>query len=155
MNWRGTTTIRDRIFACLPYLLPLMYGIEFGRFLLTQFPILQIILIPLAPLLTIYQTIPFAGLIIFFMLYLLVVRNENIPHFIRFNAMQSILLNIIIIGCSLIFMILPLQGFIQETLYNMIFLGVLASVSYGIVQSVRGQYAEIPTISDAVYMQVR
>ncbi|MET0032649.1 MAG: Tic20 family protein, partial [Limnospira maxima] len=86
---------------------------------------------------------------------LLVVRNENIPHFIRFNAMQSILLNIIILGCSLILGIIPLQGFIQETLFNMIFLGVLASVSYGIVQSIRGQYAEIPTISDAVYMQVR
>lgn len=155
MNWRGTTTVRDRIFACLPYMLPLMYGVQFGVFLLTQFPILQIILIPLTPVMAIYQTIPFAGLVVFFLLYLLVVRNENIPHFIRFNAMQSILLNIIVVGFSLILGIIPLQGFIQETLFNMIFLGVLASVGYGIVQSIRGQYAEIPTISDAVYMQVR
>ena len=154
MNWRGTTTVRDRIFACLPYLLPLVYGLPFGQFLLNQFPILQIILIPLSPLLFLYR-IPFAGLIVFFALFMLVVRNENIPHFIRFNTMQAILLDIIIIGCSLILRIVPLQGFIQETLFNMIFLGVLAAVIYGVVQSARGQYAEIPTISDAVYMQVR
>ncbi|MEB3884762.1 Tic20 family protein [Lyngbya sp. CCY1209] len=154
MNWRGTTTVRDRIFACLPYLLPLVYGLTFGQFLFSQFPILQIILIPLSPLLFLYR-IPFAGLIVFFALFMLVVRNENIPHFIRFNTMQAILLDIIVIGCSLILRIIPLQGFIQETLYNMVFLGILASVIYGIVQSARGQYAEIPTISDAVYMQVR
>jgi hypothetical protein len=48
-----------------------------------------------------------------------------------------------------------LQGFILQTIYNMLFLGVLAAVMYSVVQSLRGQYAEIPTISDAVYMQVR
>jgi hypothetical protein len=157
MTWRGEATIRDRIFSVLPYLLPLMYGLEFGRYLFVQFPILTIILIPLAPLMSIYQAIPFAGLVIFFALYLLVVRNENIPHFIRFNAMQAILIDIIIVLCSLILGILGggLQGFILQTIYNMLFLGVLAAVMYSVVQSLRGQYAEIPTISDAVYMQVR
>ncbi len=157
MTWRGDTTIRDRIFAALPYVLPLMYGLEFGRYLFIQFPILSLILIPLAPLMSIYQVIPFAGLVIFFALFLLVVRNENIPHFIRFNTMQAILIDIIIILCSIILGILGggLQGFILQTIYNMLFLGVLAAVIYSVVQSLRGQYAEIPTISDAVHMQVR
>ncbi|MEB3281912.1 MAG: Tic20 family protein [Lyngbya sp.] len=156
MTWRGDTTIRDRIFAVLPYLLPLMYGLQFGRFLFVQFPVLNIILIPLAPLMSIYQAIPFAGLVIFFALYLLVVRNSNIPHFIRFNTMQAILLDIIIVLCSIIVGVFAagLQGFILETIYNMLFLGILAAVIYSVVQSLRGQYAEIPTISDAVYMQV-
>jgi len=73
MNWRGTTTVRDRIFACLPYLLPLVYGLTFGQFLFNQFPILQLILIPLSPLLFLYR-IPFIGLIVFFALFMLVVR---------------------------------------------------------------------------------
>lgn len=156
MTWRGDTTIRDRIFAVLPYLLPLMYGLQFGRFLFAQFPILSIILIPLAPLMSIYRAFPFAGLVIFFALYLLVVRNSNIPHFIRFNTMQAILLDIIIVLCSIILGVFAggLQGFILETIYNMLFLGILAAVIYSVVQSLRGQYAEIPTISDAVYMQV-
>lgn len=158
MAWRGSTTVTDKIFASLPYLLPLIDGLEFGRFLFQQFPVLQLILLPLLPLLQIYSSIPFAGLIIFFALYFLVVRNERIAHFIRFNTMQAILIDIVIILCSLILGILvkAIQvSFIVETLYNMIFLGVLAACIYSIVQSLLGRYAEIPTISDAVHMQVR
>ncbi len=157
MTWRGSTTVQDRIFACLPYLLPLLDGLVYGRYLFQQFPPLQLILIPLAPLLQIYRGIPFLGLIVFFALFLLVVRNNNISHFIRFNTMQAILLDIVLILCGLILSILgqTLGGFILETLSNMIFLGILASFIYGVVQSAMGRYAEIPTISDAVYMQVR
>ncbi|NEP89798.1 MAG: hypothetical protein F6K18_24855 [Okeania sp. SIO2C2] len=157
MNWRGSTTVQDRIFASLPYLLPLLDGLVYGRYLFQQFPPIQIIPVLLAPLLQIYRGIPFFGLIVFFALFLFVVRNENISHFIRFNTMQAILLDIILILCGLILQILgaSLGGFILETLSNMIFIGILASFIYAVVQSVMGRYAEIPTISEAVYMQVR
>ncbi|MGB3535403.1 MAG: Tic20 family protein [Microcoleaceae cyanobacterium] len=157
MSWSGTPTVRDRIFSILPYALPLMYSLQFSQFLFQQFPILQLITIPLLPLLALYQTIPFAGLIIFFALFMLVVRNENIPRFIRFNTMQAILLDILVVLCSIILGLFAagLQGFILETLYNMIFLGVLVAVVYSVVQCGLGRYAEIPTISDAVNMQVR
>ena len=157
MAWRGEITVRDRIFSILPYALPLMYSLNFGRYLFQQFPILQLITVPILPLLAIYQSIPFAGLIIFFALFMLVVRNENVPHFIRFNTMQAILIDIVLILCSLILGILGagLQGFIMETLYNMIFLGVLAAVIYSAVRCALGRYPEIPTLSEAVHMQVR
>lgn len=157
MNWRGSTTVQDRIFAGLPYLLPLLDGLVYGQYLFQQFPPIRIIPVILAPLLQIYRGIPFLGLIVFFALYLLVVRNENISHFIRFNTMQAILLDIILILCGLILQILAgtLGGFILETLSNMIFIGILASFIYAVVQSIMGRYAEIPTISEAVYMQVR
>ncbi len=157
MTWRGTTTVRDRIFAALPYLLPLMDGLPFGQFLFQQFPILEIITLPLIPLKTLHQ-LPFAGFIVFIGLYMLVVRNENIPHFIRFNTMQAILIDIVLILCTLIFQVLGnvlLPGFVGETLYNMIFLGLLAAFFYSVIQCLSGKYAEIPTLSDAVYMQVR
>jgi len=157
MTWRGSTTVPDRIFACLPYLLPLIDGLAFGRFLFTQFPVLQLLLIPLSPLMQIYS-LPFASLVIFFALYLGVVRNENISHFIRFNAMQAILLDIVLMLCGLVLPIFSkgLQvAFIAETLYNMVFLGALAAFLYAVVQSALGRYAEIPPLSDAVYMQVR
>ncbi len=158
MTWRGTTTVKDRIFACLPYLLPLVEGIGFGRFLFVQFPALQVILIPLSPVLAIYSTIPFAGLIIFFALFMLVVRNEKINHFIRFNTMQAILLDIVLVLCSLLISVLgPVPGasFAIETLTNTIFIGLVASVVYSVAQTIMGRYAEIPAISNAVYMQVR
>jgi len=156
MTWRGSTTVSDRIFASLPYLLPLVDGLMFGRFLFQQFPVLQLLLIPLAPLMQIYS-LPFASLVIFFALYLGVVRNENISHFIRFNAMQAILLDIVLMLCGLVLPILAKVqiAFIAETLYNMVFLGVLAAFVYAVVQSALGRYAEIPPLSDAVYMQVR
>ena len=156
MTWRGSTTVPDRIFASLPYLLPLIDGLWFGRFLFTQFPVLQVLLIPLAPLMQIYS-LPLASLIIFFALYLGVVRNENISHFIRFNAMQAILLDIVLMLCRLVLPIFdgPQVAFIAETLYNMVFLGAFAAFVYAVVQSLLGRYAEIPPLSDAVYMQVR
>lgn len=157
MTWRGSTTVSDRIFASLPYLLPLVDGLMFGRFLFQQFPVLQLLLIPLAPLMQIYRW-PFASLVIFFALYLGVVRNENISHFIRFNAMQAILLDIVLMLCGLVLRIFD-QGiqiqFIGETLNNMVFLGAVAAFFYAVVQSALGRYAEIPPLSDAVYMQVR
>ena len=157
MTWRGSTTVPDRIFASLPYLLPLIDGLAFGQFLFQQFPVLQVLLIPLAPLMQIYR-LPFASLIIFFALYLGVVRNENISHFIRFNAMQAILLDIVLILCGLVLPIFSKAfqvAFIAETLYNMVFLGAFAAFVYAVVQSALGRYAEIPPLSDAVYMQVR
>ncbi|HEY9709686.1 MAG TPA: hypothetical protein V6D48_15885, partial [Oculatellaceae cyanobacterium] len=67
MAWRGSTTVKDRIFASLPYLLPIISGLRFGRFLFQQFPVLSVFLIPLEPVLFIYSTIPFAGIVIFFL----------------------------------------------------------------------------------------
>lgn len=156
MTWRGSATVSDRIFASLPYLLPLVDGVIFGRYLFSQFPALSIIFVPLIPLVQLNST-PFVSLIIFFALFLLVIRNENISHFIRFNAMQAILLDIVIFLVSLLLRILsPVPGidFAIETLTNTLFLGIVAAFVYSVAQSLLGRYAEIPAISDAVRMQV-
>jgi uncharacterized membrane protein len=159
MTWRSTTTPADRVFACLPYLLPLLDSLEFSQPFFSQFPALLPILLPLQPLLAIYRGVPFVGLIVFFALFLLVVRNENISHFIRFNTMQAILLDIVLILCSIIVRLVLQQvlggGLFLETIFNVIFLGTLVAVIYSVIQSALGRYAEIPTLSQAVYMQVR
>lgn len=158
MAWRGSTTVKDRIFASLPYLLPIISGLPFGSFLFRQFPALSVFLLPLQPVLFIYSKIPFAGLVVFFLLFLLVVRNEKIAHFIRFNTMQAILLDILLVLCSLVLeILLPALGsnLVTETLINMVFLGTVVACGYSIVQSLLGRYAEIPTLSEAVYAQVR
>ncbi|MFE4106421.1 Tic20 family protein [Almyronema epifaneia] len=157
MNWRGSTTVSDRIFAALPYILPLVYGIGFGVFIFRDFPIVQLLLVPLTPFLAVYN-FPFAGIIIFFLLFFLVVRNPDISHFIRFNTMQAILLDIILFLCQLVFGLLAGslgEGLLVQTLSNVIFLGMLAAVVYSVAQSLMGRYAEIPTLSEAVHMQVR
>ena len=158
MTLPGSTTVSDRIFASLPYLLPLIDGLGFGRYWFLQFPALKVLILPLVPVLAIYS-LPFAGLIIFFALYFLVVRNEKTSHFVRFNTMQAILIDIVLIMCRLIVSIMEPtfhnSTFILETLYNTIFMGVLAAVIYSVAQSVLGRYAEIPAISEAVNTQIR
>ncbi len=158
MTWRGETTIKDRLFACLPYALPLVSVIPFGGFLIRQFPILELLFVPLTPVLFIYSVIPFADIIIFLVLFLLVVRNEKIIHFIRFNAMQAILLSIALALCSLLLgVLMPRlgQNLITETVLTIIFFSTLVACGYSIFQSLSGRYAEIPAISEAVYAQVR
>ncbi len=158
MSWRGSTTVSDRIFASLPYLLPLIEVFVFGQYLLSEFPPLQLLFLPLLPLLRIYYGVRYAGMIIFFALFLLVVRNEKISHFIRFNTMQAILLDIIIFLFGIltdVVRLVPSSGFAIQTLSTTIFIGIVGAVAYSVIQSVSGRYAEIPAISDAVYMQVR
>ncbi|MBF2025792.1 MAG: hypothetical protein IGS48_03370 [Oscillatoriales cyanobacterium C42_A2020_001] len=166
MTWRGSSSPSDRIFACLAYLLPLLdviglVGVALfasGSFLA---PLLAFIVMPLSPLLGIYYGFGgFMPLIIFFALYLLVVRNDRVPHFIRFNVMQSILIGILLSLFSIIWryvlssVFLP-TSIVAQTLFNTVFLATLGVSIYCIFQSALGRYAEIPTISEAAYTQVR
>jgi hypothetical protein len=160
MTFRSSTTPADRAFACLPYLLPIIEALPYGLYLMALFPPLRLIFVPLIPFIQIYSTVPFAGLIIFFVLFLAVVRNPNIAHFIRFNTMQALLVDIVLTLFSLLFgnILLPALGgdgnLIIQTLANTAFIAVLATSGYCVFQSIRGLYAEIPGLSEATYSQV-
>lgn len=159
MTWRGSTTVQDRIFASLPYLLPLFTALPFGIVVFKQFPALAAILsLLLTPVAFIYRLIPFPNLVIFFLLFLLVVRNERIQHFIRFNTMQALLIDILLFLCSLVlqYVLLPMGAtLITQSLVAIVFLATLAACIYSVIQSIQGHYAEIPTLSEAAYAQVR
>lgn len=147
----------QRLLALLTYLLPWSDGLPFGRSLTSLFPVLQWLSLPALPLVLIEQAIPFGGFILFLVLFLGVVRNQRVPYFIRFNALQAILLDIILIVLSLAFNLLlaPLGGnFAVRTLANTVFLGMLVLVLFGIVQCLRGKEADIPSLSEAVRMQL-
>lgn len=153
-----TTEVKDRILAALVYTLPLIYALPFGVSLLKQIPFLGLIYLPLSPLISLFYTLPFAGLIIFFVLFFAVVRNERVSRFIRFNTLQAILIDIALILCSLVLQILgqALAGdsLLVLTLNNTIFLGTITACIFGMIQSGRGLYPEIPAISEAVYSQL-
>ncbi len=159
MTWRGSTDTKDRIFAALVYLLPLYSAFAFGIFIFQQIPFLGAALaIVLAPLAFLYSSLgSFGSLIIFFVLFFAVVRNPRISHFIRFNTMQAILIEILVylLGLVLGFVARGIgANLVVETLFNVVFLGAFAACVYSIIQSVIGKYADIPTISEAAYSQV-
>ncbi|WP_013323405.1 Tic20 family protein [Gloeothece verrucosa] len=158
MTTPATAEVKDRILSALVYILPLIYALPFGISLLKQIPFLGLIYLPLSPLISLYYSLPFGGLIIFFVLFFAVVRNERVNRFIRFNTLQAILIDIALILCSLILQflgqILVDNSLFILTLNNTIFLGTLTACIFGIIQSGRGLYPEIPAISEAVYSQL-
>ena len=158
----SSATALDRGFAALSYVMPLAAALEAGsyflRFLQAQVPplfdLFMLLLLPLSPLIQIENSI--LGLGVFILLFLFVIRNNNISRFIRFNVLQAILVSFMISIILIILSALNLTGnnIVGETLSNVMFLGGMAIVIYSVAQSVLGRYAEIPTISDAVNMQM-
>ncbi len=160
MNWRGYTDAKDKIFSTLVYLFAIYDVLPFGDFLLRKFPPLrQLLYLLISPVLWIYDSLPLSSFIVFLILYFAVVRNPRISDFIRFNTIQTILIGILLYLLQLVafqFIFPGLGGgLLVETLSNTIFLGGLAVCFYSMVQSALGQYAKIPTISDAAYSQIR
>ena len=157
MTSSGTTEGRDKFFGALVYLLPLFDALPYGQFILNQFPWLGIIYLPFTPLIKFYFQFPFASFIIFLVLFMAVVRNPKISHFIRFNTLQAILIGILISLVGLLLNVLIKgtgENLLIEVLFNLVFLGSLATSFYAIAQSILGRYAELPTISEAANSQL-
>ena len=169
MTWRGSTDWQQRIISALPYILPLIEVRRFGSFLFAQFPALNLLYIPFYPFISLLESldraIPFLGVtfILFFALYLGVVRNEKLAHFLRFHTMQALLLSIFTFLCFYVLQLLgiPVSAvsvtpvFLFSVLFSLLFISVTGACLFSMVQAVRGLYAEYPFISEAAYAQTR
>lgn len=147
----------QRLLAVLFYLLPWSDALPFGSALISVFPWLIWLQRPALPLLLLDQSVPFGGFVLFLVLFLAVVRNPKVPNYLRFNALQAILLDILLTVLSLGFRVLlsPLgDSIVLRTLNNTIFIGCLAVLLYALLQCSRGKEADLPTISEAVRMQL-
>ena len=167
MTFRGSVTIQDKLFSSLLYAMPMAsvvvpYGLPiFSQVPYIIFPFVPFIFVrsvlnqPVIPQLISVDTV------VFLCVYFFVVRNLKISHFIRFNAMQAILLRIVlflieIVGSLLapVFANLGSVQFLAEVVANTVFMGMTAACVYAVVQTIRGAYAEMPIVSDAAYYQV-
>jgi hypothetical protein len=145
------------LLAVLFYLFPWGDALPFGSALISVFPWLIWLQLPALPFLMLQQIVPFGGLVLFLVLYLAVVRNPKVPDYLRFNALQAILIDILLQLLSLGFRVLlsPLgDSIVLRTLNNTIFIGCLAVLLYALLQCSRGKEADLPTISEAVRMQL-
>ncbi len=149
--------IWQRLLALLTYLLPWSDALPFGRALFAVFPWLTLLQLPALPLVFLQQAVPFGSFVLFLVLYLAVVRNPQVPQYLRFNALQAILLDILLVVVSLGFNVLlsPLgDSIVLRTLNNTVFIGSLAVLLYAVLQSLQGKEVDLPTISEAVRMQL-
>jgi len=161
MAWRGSTNIQDRTFSILVYLFAIYDSFFFGSYLFDKFPpLIQLILsYILFPIHIVYSLNSYASFIVFIILYLAVVRNNQIKHFIRYNALQSILIGILLslLGLVIKWIFEPIfAGFplLIQALSNLIFITSFGACLYAMFQSARGIYAELPVISKAAYNQL-
>ena len=139
------------------YMLPWSDALPFGRNLFLQFPFLQYLAIPALPIIIIERIIPFAGLIIFIALFAGVIRNQNIPYFIRYNTLQALLIDICLILINYAFEILirPLgNSLIFQTLSSTCLIAMLTLLIFVIIECLQGKEPDLPGISDAVRMQL-
>ena len=150
----------QRVVAPLVYLLPWSDAIPFGGPLFQQYPWMQWFTLPVLPLALLERSVPFGlgGLLLFFVLFLAVVRNPSVPYFLRFNTLQALLTDIVIMVLGFAFGILlrPIAGgsLLVSTLSSTIVMAVLAILLFALVECWRGREPDLPGISQAVRMQL-
>ena len=149
----------ERLGASAPYLLPLLDGLVFGRFVFERAPALAALVVPaVAPLFRLYRGTPFFAFGIFFALYVLVVRNTGFSRFVRFNTQQALLIDVVLILPQLLggaVAAAGVPGWILEAGSSTIFYAVVASVVYAVVSNLRGDTPDqIPGVSEAVEAQI-
>jgi hypothetical protein len=112
MAWRSGVSVSDRIWSALVYALPIAAIAPYAGALLQILPEpLQLVVAPLIMPLLIFGAlytmitgfIPFGNFITFLLLFMLVVRNPKLSHFLRYNAMQALMIDIMITLVSLVF----------------------------------------------------
>ncbi|KAL3691278.1 hypothetical protein R1sor_004929 [Riccia sorocarpa] len=148
----------ERILASLGYVLPFFDGIQYGRFFFLQFPIAENLLRPLYPLLAAYKGFPYSNFIAFFCLYLLVVRNSSFSRYVRFNAMQAVVLDVLLILPTLVERTFGPTGGIGVQLliifYNTVFLFLVSCFLFGTLSCLLGKTPRLPIVADAADAQV-
>ncbi|MFM7888397.1 MAG: Tic20 family protein [Pseudanabaena sp.] len=164
---RSSIDYFNRLYATLPYILPIAAVVVFGAFLFLQFPPLMTAFLPVlyANKILSISIIDFISIrfVAWFCVFIFVVRNYKVNHFIRFNAIQALLLDIIValLGAltellALILGKLAFFPFMLQIIASVTFLGITAASVYGIFECIRGKYADkIPVISDVGYSQIR
>lgn len=149
----------ERLISAAAYCLPFFNGLQYGRFLLMQYPNLGLALEPILPILSLYRSIPYASFVVFFAFYLGVVRNPSFSRFVRFNSMQALVLDVLLVLPLLVNRIFSPGraglGFrLMVTGHNAIFLFVVACFVYSLVFCILGKTPYLPFVADAAGRQL-
>ena len=146
-----------KILGILLYMIPWSDSLMFGNHLFIKYPFTQIIEVPAIPIILIERSIPFGNLLLFLVIFLGIVRNSQVSYFLRFNALQSLLINIGIIIISFIFEIIfnPfLNSLIVRTFSSTLLISLFSVIVYCVWSCIQGDEPNLPGISQATKMQL-
>ena len=146
-----------RILGVIIYMIPWSDSLAFGNHLYIKYPFIQIIQIPAIPIILIERSIPFGSLLLFLAIFIGIVRNNKVSYFLRFNALQSLLINIGIIIISFIFEII-FSSFsntlIIRTFSSTLLISLFSMILYCVWSCTQGNEPNLPGISQAAKMQL-
>lgn len=138
--------IQGRVLACLPYLLPLVDGIQFGGPAIDLVPAVYPILAAFSPLMALKSAIPF-GTFIFLVAFQFLCRNSELPGLLRYNLRQACVIDILILLPDFI---TGFTGFQLPGADLPLFILMVLSVGYSVVLTSLGKLPNsLGFISDA------
>ncbi|XP_010247160.1 PREDICTED: protein TIC 20-II, chloroplastic [Nelumbo nucifera] len=148
----------ERLISSVAYFLPFFNGLQYGRYLFAKYPDLGLLFQPIFPLLSFYRSIPYAGFVAFFALYLGVVRNPNLSRYVRFNSMQAVVLDVLLVLPLLFQRIFnPSKGLGFKLVvmgYNGLFVFIVACFLYSLGFCILGRTPYLPFVADAADRQL-
>ena len=161
----GEYDFSQKSIAALCYMLPLLDSLKYSKFLLIQFPLASLALLPLKPIIELWFALGFLQIAVFFGMYLGVIQNQNMSRFVRFNAQQAILLDILLILPDVLTRLFagmdgqgPTDGLglqAEVIMFNSVFLFTYISCLVGSVSATSGKTVRLPLIGDASDQQTR
>lgn len=147
-----------RMFACLPYLMPLHETWMYAETAYNLHPFLEDFEFLTYPFLEAIGRLPSWFLMAyFFAAYLGVVRKKEWPHFFRFHVVMGMLLEIGLQVIGTISRWMPLAvywGKVGMHFWTAVSFAYLFTVLESIRCALGGMYADIPFVCDAAYIQI-
>ena len=150
-------SLRGKILVVLLYMIPWADCLVFGNHLYLKYPVTQIIQIPAIPIIILERLIPFGNLLLFLAIFIGLVRNNKVSYFLRFNALQSLLINIGIIIITFIFQIFFSSfenSLFTRTLSTTLLISICSTIAYCFWSCTQGNEPKLPGISKATKMQL-
>ena len=151
----GDAPLADRAAAALVYILPLLDGFPYGSFIYANIPAVGNAAYTLLPLVNGFQSLPFAGLILFIGLSTFT-RNTGLSRFVRFNIQQALLLDILLVIPGVLGSATRMFPYdLQVIGTNFWFYLMVLVVGYSWAQVAQGKNPDqVPFISEAANLQI-
>lgn len=152
---RAAAQPMDRLLAPLPYLLPFVDAWTYGRYLFMEFPAIRNAFSPLHGIIASYYNAgQYAPMIIFFALYLGVVQNKQFSSFVRFNAMQAVLLDVLLVLPRLLDSLITPPSFgwgaaVYKQSQSLVWIVVVAWIVATVVGGFLGKSVRIPFVAES------
>ena len=150
-------SLGGKLLGILLYMIPWADCLSFGNHLFLKYPFTQIIQIPAIPIIIIERSLPFGNLLLFIAIFIGLVRNNKVSYFLRFNALQSLLINIGIIIINFIFDIFfnPFSStLIIRTFSTTLLISLFSMIAYCVWSCTQGNEPNLPVISEATKLQL-